>query len=70
MQINPGISNKIERRSFFYKLSKGFAGLLLLNIFPFRFITGKNKNASGESIKVTVNPLAVKYGTRKVKSDE
>ena len=49
--------NKIVRKKFFSNISKGFAGFLLFNSFPFK-IFGKDFLKNRE-VEVKINPHAV-----------
>ena len=45
----------IERKNFFSKVSKGFAGLVLLSYFPFKLFASKDI----KKVEIKINPQAV-----------
>jgi hypothetical protein len=56
----------IKRREFFSRLSKGLAGILLLNSIPVKVFGRKSKTKSSpdKKVKVLIHPLAVKRNNK------
>lgn len=58
---------KMERKKFFVKIGKGFAGLVLVSSIPFKLFA--KKNPSSRKVEIKINPLAVSRSKDGKKND-